>query len=131
MARHGDGIRQYRCGRFVENHGAALSMRRCSRARRAFTHCVREEIPTKRNSSLEGRRRKRSEQCRPGREWARRDVVANGQSDQAMAGITDQGHTRIADERDGSAVFHGQDEFGGAGELVVFVIADQRLGECT
>ena len=58
-----------------------------------------------------------------------RDVVANGESDEAMAGVGDERHACIADERDGRAVFHGQDEFGSAGDLVVFVVADQRLAD--
>ena len=53
--------------------------------------------------------------------------MANGESDEAMAGIGDEGHACIADEGNGGTVFHGQDEFGCAGDLVVFVVADQRL----
>lgn len=44
-----------------------------------------------------------------------------------MAGVGDERHARVADESDFCALLEGKDEFGGASEFVVFVVADERL----
>ena len=56
-----------------------------------------------------------------------RDAMANGESDQAMAGIGDEGHASITDQCNGGTFFHGEHEFGSAGEFVMLVVADERL----
>ena len=66
------------------------------------------------------------ERCRTGN-GDDRDAMANGESDQAMAGIGDEGHASITDQCDGGTSFHGEHEFGSAGEFVVLVVADERL----
>jgi putative FmdB family regulatory protein len=55
------------------------------------------------------------------------NVVAQAERDQAVAGIGDQRHSGVADESDFRALLQGQHEFGCAGQLVVFVVADERL----
>jgi hypothetical protein len=54
-----------------------------------------------------------------------RDVMANGEGDEAMAGIGDERHSGIADECDVGTLLHGEDKFGRAGEFIVLVIADE------
>jgi hypothetical protein len=42
-----------------------------------------------------------------------------------MAGIGDERHAGVADESDFRALLEGEDEFGGASQFIVFVIADE------
>ena len=44
-----------------------------------------------------------------------------------MAGIRDERHARVADERDFRALFERDEEFGSPGQLVVLVVANERL----
>ena len=53
-----------------------------------------------------------------------RHVMADGERDQAKAGVGDAGHAGVGDERDFGAAFEVDDQFGGLGHLVVFVVAD-------
>ena len=117
----GDAVR-----RFVENHGALFDAEVFEGAA-AFATARGKKSHKKKFLVRQAGGGKRGEQRRRAGNRHDGNVVANGQGDEAMTGVTDQGHARIADESDGRAVFHGQDEFGGAGELVVFVIADQGL----
>jgi hypothetical protein len=53
--------------------------------------------------------------------------VAEAESDEAMAGVGDERRSGVADESDLCALFEGKDEFGGAGQFVVFMVADEWL----
>ena len=53
--------------------------------------------------------------------------MTEAKSDEAMAGVGDERHASVADESDACALLEGEDEFGGASEFVVFVVADERL----
>jgi putative FmdB family regulatory protein len=55
------------------------------------------------------------------------NLVAETERDEAVAGIGDERHSGVADESDFRALFEGEDEFGGASQFVVFMVADERL----
>jgi len=54
-------------------------------------------------------------------------MVAEAESDQAMAGIGNQRHAGVADECDFRALFERDEQFGRARHLVVLVVADERF----
>src|SRR5271167_4358230 len=56
-----------------------------------------------------------------------RNMMAEAEGDQAMAGIGNQRHARVADERDFRALFERDEQLGRARQLVVLVVADERL----
>jgi len=70
---------------------------------------------------------KGSEQC--GGAWNGHDgdFVAEAKRDEAVAGVGDEGHASVADESDFRALLDGKDQFRGASEFIVFVVADERL----
>jgi hypothetical protein len=53
--------------------------------------------------------------------------VSETQGDEPVAGIRDERHSGVADESDFRSLLEGEDEFGGASEFIVFVVADERL----
>ena len=76
-------------------------------------------------------RQARGGECREegGRAGDRNDgnFVANGECDEAMAGVRDERHAGVANQSDAGTLFHGEYEFGSASQFVVLVIAHQRL----
>jgi len=53
--------------------------------------------------------------------------VAETKGDKPVAGIGDEWHASVADEGDFCALLEDEDELGGASELIVFMVADERL----
>ncbi len=53
--------------------------------------------------------------------------MSQAERDEAMAGVGNQRHSGIADQRDFGTLFHSDDEFGGTSDFVVFVVANERL----
>ena len=53
--------------------------------------------------------------------------MPQAQRHQPVTGIGYQRHSGIADQRDLRALLHGHDQFRRARQLIVFMIADQRL----
>jgi len=56
-------------------------------------------------------------------------LVTGAQGDEAIARVADERHAGVTDEGDLGALLHGDDEFGGAGHFVVFVIADEGFAD--
>ena len=54
-------------------------------------------------------------------------MVPQAECNEAVAGIGNEWHPRVADQRDFRALLHGDDQFWGARHLIVFMVADQRL----
>jgi putative FmdB family regulatory protein len=55
--------------------------------------------------------------------------MAKAERDQAMSGIGDQRHSRVADQRDFCAPFERDEQFRCPGEFVMLVVADQGLAD--
>lgn len=55
------------------------------------------------------------------------NVVAQAESDEAMARVGNAGSTGVADERDFGALLELNDDFGRASDFIVFVIAEKAL----
>jgi len=53
--------------------------------------------------------------------------VSETKGDEAVAGVGDEGHSGVADERDFCALLQSEDEFGGAGHFIVFVVLTSGL----
>jgi putative FmdB family regulatory protein len=113
-------------GRFIEDEGAVLDAQAFERAA-SLPAAGRKKTDEEKLFVRQARSGKGSEQ----RGWAgdRYDgnVVAEAESDQAMAWIGDERHAGVADESDFRALFQREHQFGRAGQFVVFVVADQRL----
>jgi len=62
-----------------------------------------------------------------GRHRDHRNFVAHAKGHQAVAGIGDQWHARVAHESNFGALLQLDQQFRRARHLVVFVIADQRF----
>jgi len=112
--------------RFVENQRAILDAQTFQRAA-ALAAASGKEANEEKFFARQSRSGKGSEQRR--RSWNRHDrnIVPQTQGDEPMPRIGDQRHTSVAHERDFRALLQGHDQFRRARQLVVFVIADQRL----
>jgi len=111
---------------FVKNDGAILDAQALEGAA-AFAAAIREKAYKEKffiGEPTGGQRRKK---CRwPGN---RNDgnMMAEAESDEAMARIGNQRHARVADERDFRALFERDEQFGGARHFIVLVVADERF----
>ena len=113
-------------GRLVEDEGAILDAKsfQCTLA---FAGAGREETEEKEFVVGKAGSGKRGEKCDGAGNGDHRDVVADRECDEAVAGVGNQRHTCIADERDVGTLFHGENKFGSASEFVVLVIAHEWL----
>jgi len=68
--------------------------------------------PTKRNSSLVGPKRKEKRAARWAGDGHDGNFVSETKGDEAVAGVGDEGHSGVADERDFCALLQSEDEFG-------------------
>jgi hypothetical protein len=53
--------------------------------------------------------------------------MTQAKRDQSMAGIGNQRHACVADERDFRALLERDEQFGGARHFIVLVVADERF----
>jgi len=117
----GDAVRG-----FVKNDGAILDAQALEGAT-AFPTAIGEKADEKEffvRQAAGGERRKKRGRSGDGDHG---DMMAEAKSDEAMAGIGNQRHAGVADESDFRALFERDEQFGGARQLVVFVVADERL----
>jgi len=121
----GDGFRDA-MGSLVEDEGAVLDAQsfQCTLA---FAGAGREKTEEKEFFVGKTGSSKRGEKRHRAGNGNNRNVVADRECDEAVAGVRNQRHTRIADERDVGTLFHGEDKFGSASEFVVLVIAHEWL----
>jgi hypothetical protein len=112
--------------RFVENDGAILDAKAFERAV-AFAGARGEEADEEKlfvGKAGSGERREERGGAGDGNDG---NLVAKAKSDEAVAGIGDQRHARVADERNFGALLESDKKLWRAGQLVVFMIADERL----
>jgi len=112
--------------RFVKNDGAILDAKAFERAV-AFAGARGEESDEEKlfvGKAGSGERREQRGGAGDGNDG---NFVAKTKSDEAVAGVGDQRHARVADERNFRPLLESDKEFRRAGHLVVFVIADERL----
>jgi hypothetical protein len=121
--RFGDAV-----GRLVEDKGAVLDAKALEGAA-AFAGARGEKADEEELFIGQARGRKRREKCGRTGNWNDRDLMAGAESNKAIAGVADEWHACVADESYSSALLHGNDELGGSGHFVVFVIADERFAD--
>lgn len=113
-------------GRFVKDDGAVFDAEALDGAF-SFATAGRQKTDKKKFFIRQTGSGKRGEQSAGTGNGNNRNFVAETKRDEAMAGVGNERHTGIADEGDFGALFHGKDEFGGAGHFIVLVVADERL----
>ena len=111
---------------FVKNQGAIFDAKALE-GTLALTAAGREETEKEKFFIGETGCGKGGEESRRPGDGDDGDMVADSEGDEAVARVGNQGHASITDEGDVRTLFHGEDEFRGAREFVVLVIADQRL----
>jgi len=112
--------------RFIQDDGSVFDAQVFERAA-AFAGACGEKSQEKKLFIRQARRCECREQRGRARNWNHGNLMANGQRDQTEAGIGNQRHAGIADERNARALFHGVDKLRSSGNFIVLVIADERL----
>jgi hypothetical protein len=113
-------------GRFVKNDGAVLDAKAFEGAV-AFAGARGEEADEEELLVGQAGGGERREERGGAGDGNHRDFVAKAESDQAVAGIGNQRHARVADESDFRALLESDEKFRRARHLVVLVIAHERL----
>jgi hypothetical protein len=113
-------------GRFVKNDGAILDAEAFESAM-AFAGARGEEADEEELFIGQAGRGERREERGGAGYGNNRNLVAKAESDQAVAGVGDQRHARIADQSDFRALLESDEKFRRARHLVVLVIAHKRL----
>jgi putative FmdB family regulatory protein len=117
----GDAVR-----RFVENERAVFDAQAFERAA-SLPAAGRKETDEEKFFVRQARSGKGSQQCGWAGDRYDGNVVAEAESDQAMARVGDEWHSGVADESDFRALFQREHQFGRPGQFVVFVVADERF----
>ncbi len=112
--------------RFIKNDGAVLDAQAFEGAA-PFGSARGQKADEEKFFVGQARSRKGSQER--GRTGNRNDrnVVAQAKRNEAVAGIGNERHSRVADQRDFRALLHGDNQFRGARHLIVFMVADERL----
>ena len=121
----GDGL-GYTMGGLVEDQRAVFNAETFQSAL-AFAAAGRKEAEKEKFVIGKSGSRKSGEERRGARDRNDWDAMANGESDETMAGVGHERHASIAHQGDIGALFHGEDQFGRARKFVVLVIADERF----
>src|SRR5258706_4865359 len=112
--------------RLIKNDGAVLDAQAFEGATPFAT--ARRQKPNEEELFVgQARGGEGSEQCGWTRNWHDRNVVPQAECNEAVAGIGNERHARVADQRDFRALLERHDQFRGASHLIVFVVADERL----
>ena len=112
--------------RFVKNDSAVFDAQAFEGAA-ALTAAGRQKADEEKFFAGQSRSGKGSEQSGWARNWHHGNVVPQAKRNKAVAGIGNERHAGVAHESDFRASFQRHDEFRRARQLIVFVVADQRL----
>jgi len=112
--------------RFVKNDSAVFDAQAFEGAA-ALTAAGRQKADEEKFFAGQSRSGKGSEQSGWARNWHHGNVVPQAKRNKAVAGIGNERHARVAHESDFRALLQRHDELRRARQLIVFVVADQRL----